>query len=46
MHLFVEKFVDLPEDQKAAKIRVELIPKKLDEEVAAMVLVLVVYSPS
>ncbi|WP_130802904.1 adenosylhomocysteinase [Acinetobacter ihumii] len=35
MHLFTEKFADLPEDQKAAKIRVELIPKKLDEEVAA-----------
>ena len=35
MHLFAEKFADLPEDQKAEKIRVELIPKKLDEEVAA-----------
>ena len=35
MHLFTEKFADLPEDQKQAAIRVELIPKKLDEEVAA-----------
>ena len=35
MHLFAEKFADLPEEEKAAKIRVELIPKKLDEEVAA-----------
>jgi len=35
MHLFAEKFADLPEDQKQAKIRVELLPKKLDEEVAA-----------
>jgi len=35
MHLFAEKFADLPSDQKAARIRVELLPKKLDEEVAA-----------
>ncbi|KAA8734846.1 adenosylhomocysteinase [Acinetobacter qingfengensis] len=35
MYLFSEKFADLPADQKAAKIRVELLPKKLDEEVAA-----------
>ena len=35
MHLFAEKFADLPESEKAAQIRVELIPKKLDEEVAA-----------
>ncbi|AMW79346.1 adenosylhomocysteinase [Acinetobacter sp. TGL-Y2] len=35
MHLFAEKFADLPEDQKKAAIRVELLPKKLDEEVAA-----------
>lgn len=35
MHLFAEKFADLPADQKAARIRVELLPKKLDEEVAA-----------
>jgi adenosylhomocysteinase len=35
MHLFAEKFADLPADQKAARIRVEVLPKKLDEEVAA-----------
>ncbi|TSH77685.1 adenosylhomocysteinase [Acinetobacter sp. RF15A] len=35
MHLFAEKFADLPEDQKQTAIRVELLPKKLDEEVAA-----------
>jgi adenosylhomocysteinase len=35
MHLFAEKFADLPEDKKQAAIRVELLPKKLDEEVAA-----------
>jgi adenosylhomocysteinase len=35
MHLFAEKFADLPADQKAAALRVEVLPKKLDEEVAA-----------
>ncbi len=35
MYLFGEKFADLPADQKQAKVRVELLPKKLDEEVAA-----------
>ena len=35
MHLFAEKFSDLPEAEKTAHIRVELLPKKLDEEVAA-----------
>jgi len=35
MHLFDKKFADLPKDQKAANITVELLPKKLDEEVAA-----------
>ncbi len=33
--LFGEKFADLPANEKAAKIRVEVLPKKLDEEVAA-----------
>jgi adenosylhomocysteinase len=33
--LFSEKFADLPANEKAAKIRVEVLPKKLDEEVAA-----------
>ena len=35
MYLFKQKFADLPEDQKLANITVELLPKKLDEEVAA-----------
>jgi adenosylhomocysteinase len=39
MYLFGEKFADLPADQKQAKVRVELLPKKLDEEVAAAMVV-------
>lgn len=35
MYLFSEKFADLPKAEKQAKVRVELLPKKLDEEVAA-----------
>ena len=35
MHLYDKKFADLPKDQKAANVTVELLPKKLDEEVAA-----------
>lgn len=35
MHLFAEKFADLPNDEKASKIYVKVLPKKLDEEVAA-----------
>ncbi|EIR6158972.1 adenosylhomocysteinase [Acinetobacter baumannii] len=35
IHLFQEKFADLPASEKAAIIRVEVLPKKLDEEVAA-----------
>jgi len=35
IHLYGEKFADLPADQKPGKIRVEVLPKKLDEEVAA-----------
>ena len=35
MHLFDEKFADLAEADKPGRIRVELLPKKLDEEVAA-----------
>ncbi len=47
IHLFQEKFADLPANEKAAKIRVEVLPKKLDEEVAAaMVAGSVVYLPS
>ncbi len=34
MFLFERKFADLPEAKKAAAITVELLPKKLDEEVA------------
>jgi len=35
MYLFEQKFADLPDAEKTAKITVELLPKKLDEEVAA-----------
>lgn len=35
IHLYKEKFADLSATAKAAKIRVEVLPKKLDEEVAA-----------
>lgn len=34
IHLFEEKFADLPAEQKADKLRVEVLPKQLDEEVA------------
>jgi adenosylhomocysteinase len=34
MFLFERKFADLPEAQKASAITVEVLPKKLDEEVA------------
>ncbi len=35
MYLFDQKFADLPEKDKLANISVEVLPKKLDEEVAA-----------
>ena len=35
MHLFDQKFANLPEKDKSANISVEVLPKKLDEEVAA-----------
>ncbi len=35
MHLFAEKFADLDDTQKQQKLRVEVLPKHLDEEVAA-----------
>lgn len=35
IHLFKEKFADLPVADKAAAITVEVLPKQLDEEVAA-----------
>ncbi len=35
IHLFKEKFADLPADKKADNVYVKVLPKKLDEEVAA-----------
>lgn len=35
IYLYERKFADLPADKKAAAITVEVLPKKLDEEVAA-----------
>ena len=35
MYLFDQKFANLPEKDKSANISVEVLPKKLDEEVAA-----------
>lgn len=35
MHLYQEKFADLPADKKADNLYVKVLPKKLDEEVAA-----------
>ncbi len=35
MHLYAEKFADLPADKKAENLYVKVLPKKLDEEVAA-----------
>ncbi|WP_017446085.1 adenosylhomocysteinase [Gayadomonas joobiniege] len=35
IHLFKAEFANLPEHEKAARITVEVLPKKLDEEVAA-----------
>ena len=34
MHLFAEKFAQKSESEKAASLRVEVLPKQLDEEVA------------
>ena len=36
IHVFGNKFADLPAADKAAAITVEVLPKKLDEEVAAL----------
>jgi adenosylhomocysteinase len=36
MYLYERKYADLSEDSKVAKITVEVLPKKLDEEVAAL----------
>ncbi|MEX2367823.1 MAG: adenosylhomocysteinase, partial [Pseudohongiellaceae bacterium] len=35
MHLYQQKFALLPKDKQQAALRVEVLPKKLDEEVAA-----------
>ncbi len=35
MYLFEQKFADLPDDKKAENLYVKVLPKKLDEEVAA-----------
>ncbi len=35
IHLYAKRFADLPADQKAAAISVEVLPKHLDEQVAA-----------
>jgi adenosylhomocysteinase len=35
IYLFDQKFADFPEEDKLKKITVEVLPKKLDEEVAA-----------
>jgi adenosylhomocysteinase len=35
IHLYEKRFADLPADQKAAAIAVEVLPKHLDEQVAA-----------
>ncbi|WP_299943127.1 adenosylhomocysteinase [uncultured Microbulbifer sp.] len=34
IHLFQEKFADLPADQKVSALSVKVLPKRLDEEVA------------
>ncbi|MHB1230849.1 MAG: adenosylhomocysteinase, partial [Halothiobacillus sp.] len=34
LHLFVEKFADQPTTRQAELLRVEVLPKALDEEVA------------
>ena len=35
MYLFDQKFANLPKEDKLTNISVEVLPKKLDEEVAA-----------
>jgi adenosylhomocysteinase len=35
MHLYAQRFADLPDAEKATQLRVSVLPKKLDEEVAA-----------
>lgn len=35
IHLYQDQFANLPKDKKAQNIYVKVLPKKLDEEVAA-----------
>jgi adenosylhomocysteinase len=35
IHMYEEKFADMSDEDKAANLKVEVLPKKLDEEVAA-----------
>jgi len=36
IHLYAKRFADLPADEKTANISVEVLPKHLDEQVAAL----------
>jgi len=36
IHLYAQRFADLPAEEKAANITVEVLPKHLDEQVAAL----------
>ena len=36
IHLYAKRFADLPAEEKAANITVEVLPKHLDEQVAAL----------
>jgi adenosylhomocysteinase len=36
IHIYEQRFADLPADEKAAAISVEVLPKHLDEQVAAL----------
>jgi len=36
IHLYGQRFADLPAEQKAAAVTVEVLPKQLDEQVAAL----------
>ncbi len=36
IHLYAKRFADLPAEEKAAQISVEVLPKHLDEQVAAL----------
>ena len=36
IHLYEKRFADLPADQQSDAVRVEVLPKHLDEQVAAL----------